>query len=262
VILLHSSASSSRQWDRLREAIGNEFEVHAPEMLAHDLGPRPGRFSLVEEARALLPLLTRDGGAHVIGHSYGGAVALKLAAIVPTFVRSVVAYEPVVFRWVMKDTVGAGLVSDTAAVAAKVREAVARGALEEAAPAFIDYWSGAGTWESMDAARREAILPRLASVPRHFEALFSEPMRWADVAALDVPMRFLSGTATVAVARRSDTLLRGWFPEASHEHVADAGHLGPITHAAAVNAAAMAFLREVERSAISSPPSRRSRSPR
>lgn len=245
VVLLHSSASSSRQWDRLREALEPSFEVCAVELMAHDRQPRPARFSLVEEARAILPLLAVPGGAHVVGHSFGGAVALKLAAIAPDRVRSVLAYEPVVFRWMLDDPLGSVLVAEAAAVASRVREAVARDALDEAAPVFIDYWSGPGTWQALSPPRQGAILDRLASVPRHFEALFAEPMRWVDLQAL-VPMLFLSGTATVPIARRAASLLRGWFPHARHEAVEGAGHMGPVTHAAPVNAAAAAFLRECE----------------
>ena len=39
--------------------------------------------TLADEAALAIPALEEAGGAHVIGHSYGGAVALKLATMRP-----------------------------------------------------------------------------------------------------------------------------------------------------------------------------------
>ena len=100
VVLLHSSASSARQWQPAVAALQAHFSVHAIDFHGH--GARPdwqggAAMTLADEVALVEPLLEQAGGAHLIGHSYGGAVALKLATRLPALVRSVVAYEPVLF---------------------------------------------------------------------------------------------------------------------------------------------------------------------
>ena len=55
--------------------------------------------TLADEAAPAIPALEKAGGAHVVGHSYGGAVALKLATMRPRLVRSIVVYERCCFVW-------------------------------------------------------------------------------------------------------------------------------------------------------------------
>src|SRR5689334_21037331 len=86
VVLLHSSGSSPRQWDALVEKLQQRFRPLAVELDGGDDEARVGA------------TLERLGGAHVVGHSYGGAVALMVASRRPTLVESLALYEPVLFR--------------------------------------------------------------------------------------------------------------------------------------------------------------------
>jgi pimeloyl-ACP methyl ester carboxylesterase len=100
VVLLHASGSSSRQWDALAERQRPAFDVHAIDLYGHgtqDPWSGPRRVSVHDEAALALPAIERAGGAHLIGHSYGAAVAMRLAAACPSLVRSLAVYEPVVF---------------------------------------------------------------------------------------------------------------------------------------------------------------------
>lgn len=245
VVLLHSSASSARQWDRLADALRPRFDVCAVELHGHGgqaARPVTAPLTLAEEATLALPLLARAGGAHVVGHSFGAAIALKLAAMRPDLVRSVVAYEPVLFRWLAGDAAGQQGSAEIVAVAEAVRECVVRGDTDDAARRFVDFWSGAGAWQALPAARQQAIASRMGAVSQHFDALFRERMKPAHLARLDLPMLFLSGTETVPAARRLADLARVALPHARHEALPGMGHMGPMTHAAQVNARIVSFL--------------------
>src|SRR4051812_31259833 len=100
VVLLHSSGSTAQQWEMLAQALEPRFEVLPVELHGH--GERGAwnsdtPFKLADDANLVLPILERVGAAHLIGHSYGGAVALKVASLHMKLVRSVTAYEPVLF---------------------------------------------------------------------------------------------------------------------------------------------------------------------
>ena len=240
VILLHSSAGSSRQWDSLATLLEPRFRVLAIDLHGH--GQRPawagtGSMTLADEAHlALAPLLAEDGSAHVVGHSYGGAVALRLASMAPQAVRSVLVYEPVLFRWAFDDAatqreVGRDFLDgvDTIGVC------LDRGDRHGAGRRFIDFWSGKGTWAAMPPGPQQKVADRMPAVFAQFDTLFHEPLAPEQLARMEVPMSFLSGADTVAVTRRIAAAARAALPRAGHAALAGMGHMGPITHAARVN---------------------------
>ena len=245
VVLLHSSASSARQWDRLVETLAPHFRVRAIEFHGHGdrtawRGGAP--LTLADEAALVVPLLEEAGGAHVVGHSYGAAVALKLTTMYPKLVRSLVAYEPVLFRLLFEDIAYQQPVQDLVAVAASMRDRIAAGQEHSAAQRVVDFWSGGGAWESMPSGKQASIAARMRAVIQHFDALFGEPLQRAHLALLKMPMMFISGTRTAAVTRRIAELLRLTLPHAKHEVLPAMGHMGPITHATEVNRQVAKFL--------------------
>src|SRR5688572_6699464 len=78
VVLLHSSASSGAQWRALAERLSSRYRVIAPDLYGYGATahwPGQGPFHLEREAEIVEALLARVGEpAHLVGHSYGGAV--------------------------------------------------------------------------------------------------------------------------------------------------------------------------------------------
>ena len=246
VLLLHSSGSSSRQWQALIEQLQPHYAVHAIDLhghgrQAHWCGEAP--FTLADDAALARPLL-RDGGVHVVGHSYGAAVALKLGTMAPHAVRSLVVYEPVLASWLVDDDAHAPATREFTAVGEFVGRALARGEAELAAWTFVDYWGGPGAWAAMPANRQRAVAQRMPAIGLHFGALLAGCMPPSALAALSMPTLVLQGEATRASTRRVAQLLRSVLPRARHETLHGMGHLGPITHAAAVNACILAFMKQ------------------
>lgn len=245
VVLLHCSGSTAGQWQALIDLLQPRFRPLAVELHGHGARPdwsgeRP--FTLADDAALVEPLLERLGGAHLVGHSYGGAVALKLASLRGDLVRSVAAYEPVLFRALLDDPESAPEMREVLRVAGWMRARLAEGDAQAAARRFVEYWSGAEAWRYLSPGRQQAIAARMPSVLRHFDALFSEPLAAAQPGRLAMPLLFLAGGRTVASARRLARLFRTTFPAARHEVLTGLGHMGPITDAAAVNPRIEAFL--------------------
>jgi len=254
VLLLHSSASSARQWDALAQLLAPHHEVHAIDLHGHGAQPAwsaSAPMALADEAALAAPLLRGTRGVHLVGHSYGGAVALKLAALHPQLVRSVVVYEPVAFRLLFEDTASHAEVNEVLTLVVDLHERLAHGDLHAAAQRFVSYWSGAAAWDAMPTARRAAVAARMPSVRRHFDAVFAERPARIDGA---VRTLCLSGVDTAASTRRIGQLLRHALPQASHERLPDMGHMGPLTHGPVVNRRIASFLDERrERASLSAP---------
>ena len=86
----------------LAEALGGRYEVLAPEHYGcESTGPWTGEhaFTLADEAARAIALIDRsDDKVHLVGHSYGGGVALNVALARPDRIASMALYEPSAFH--------------------------------------------------------------------------------------------------------------------------------------------------------------------
>lgn len=230
VILLHCSGSSGAQWRALAAQLGARHRVAAPDLIS------PG--SLAREAAPVRSLMGGLGEpVHLVGHSYGGAVALHIARTRPERVRSLTLIEPSAFHLLRDgDATDAEALIEIIGVAADVRLALAAGELAEGYRSFVDYWSGAGSWAAMPEDKRATFAAQLAKAALDFDALIGDPAGIEDVRDLGLPTLIVQGSATRLPSRRICRLLRAAMPEAKFELVPGAGHMLPITHREPVNA--------------------------
>lgn len=157
--------------------------------------------------------------------------------------RSLVVYEPVLFNWLFRHEPDSPAAQQAIELADSMRERLERGDAYAAAEQFIGYWAGPTAWLRMSGAKRDSTALRMRSVLRHFGALSRETLARLRLAGPLVPMLCLGGSNTAASTRRIATLLRQAFPLAQHVTLDSLGHMGPITHPAAVNARIADFLR-------------------
>ena len=78
------------------------WQIIAPDRPGHARSPDPGRPDDTEADGAWVADLLEDG-AHLVGHSYGGAVALNAAARRPQAVRSLTVIEPAMQKMATHD---------------------------------------------------------------------------------------------------------------------------------------------------------------
>jgi pimeloyl-ACP methyl ester carboxylesterase len=94
VVFLHGLASSSATWADVMSLLGRRAHVVAPDLLGHgeSAKPRTGDYSLGAHAaglRDLLAILELER-ATVVGHSFGGGVAVQFAYQYPELTERVV----------------------------------------------------------------------------------------------------------------------------------------------------------------------------
>jgi pimeloyl-ACP methyl ester carboxylesterase len=95
VVLVHGSGGNARSaWATVRP-LARRFELVAPDRGGYPPNPPLERIDFEEQARELAPLL--GDGAHLVGHSYGGVIALLIAAAHPARVCSLAVSEPPAF---------------------------------------------------------------------------------------------------------------------------------------------------------------------
>ena len=108
VVLIHSSVSGNRQWRSLTSELRSTNRVLAVNLLGYG-ATSPyvrNRPQTLGDQVALLDAVCAqmDGPVHMVGHSFGGAVALEAARHLGDRVSRLVLLEPNPFR--MLDTAG------------------------------------------------------------------------------------------------------------------------------------------------------------
>jgi pimeloyl-ACP methyl ester carboxylesterase len=236
-VLLHASTSSGAQWRSLAAALAGRYRVHTPNFDAS--GPRPS--TLEAEAAPIRRLIEAQGEpVHLVGHSYGGAVALHLARTSPALVRKLVLIEPVAFHILRDgDPIDAQGLHEFASTADAVRNAFDP---EAAARIFIDYWNGPGSWDRTPAEKQAAVTAALPRLHGEIEAVLGEPAGLREMRFVRQPVLLVQGGLTRLSTRCVSHGLAMTLPVVSHRVVRGAGHMLPLTHRDEVNSLVAAHL--------------------
>ena len=246
VVCLHSSGSSSGQWRPLMDRLADRFRVLAVDLYGYGKSPSwsgGAELSLADEVAQLGPVFRAAGERfHLIGHSYGGAVALVAALAHASRLRSLILFEPVLFALLMADDADQPAAREIAAVRDDTTAAVDRGDLAAAAERLIDYWGGAGTWARMPAARRLVIADAMPKSNDEWHAAFEEATPLSAFASLQVPALLMFGTESPASSRGVVRLLSHTLPQATTVAVPGVGHMGPVTHPERINGEIESYL--------------------
>ena len=259
VMLLHAGAASSQQWRRLIQSLTPRYRVLAPDLIGHGNTPLTSSASGLDRELALLAALAdRIGGPfHLIGHSYGGAVALELACAMPDRVASLALYEPVAFHLLRAAGESEGW-AEISAIARRHVALVDRGDLAGAAMVFIDYWAGRGALLAMPEEMRHYVVSRMSKIAADWRVLLAATPRAVDYRALRMPVLLMSGTASPLAARRVAELLRDRLPAAEWQRFSGSPHMAPVSQSERVNPYLCDFLERQagERPAPERPPLR------
>jgi pimeloyl-ACP methyl ester carboxylesterase len=207
--------------------------------------PSASRISLGDEVEFLAPVLEQAGDRFsLVGHSYGGAVALLAAVQHARRVRALALYEPTLFALVDAHTPppnGADGIRNAVAASGASLDA---GDADEAARHFIDFWMGNGSWAATPPARRPAITKSIVNVRRWGHALTTEPTPLARFAQLDLPVLYLLGRESPESAHAVARVLVPALPNVRVVELPGLGHMAPVTHPDVVNAEIDEFLGE------------------
>lgn len=246
VICFHANASNSAQWRTLMELLAPRFRVLAVD--SYGSGKSPGwpadrLITLADEVALVEPVLQSAGTPLVlVGHSYGGAVALKIALADPRRVRALALYEPTLFALIEQEHPAPNDADGIRNTVARAGAALDRGDADAAAETFIDYWMEPGAWARTSAERRPAIAAATRNIRQWAHALFTEPTPLEAFRALDVPVLYMTGGRSTASAHGVARLLAATLPYVEMVKFAELGHMAPVTHPGPVNEAIAQFL--------------------
>ncbi len=248
VMLVHSSASGARQWRRLMDDLKGQFRVRAVNLFGYGKTPPwcgETMQSLDDQASLVEAAIPADASEiYLVGHSFGGSVAMKAAARLASRVSRLVLLETNPFSLLAQK----GRV-EAFAEAMDLRDYIKKfGALGDwvtAAAKFADYWGGAGLWREMSSERRTAFAQALKPNFFEWDAVMNEPTS-AEQWAIQLPRATLLvyDPDTVLPVREIASILRQSCHAWTYKEVPGAGHMAPLTHPDLINPLVTSFLNQ------------------
>jgi lipase len=96
VLAVHGLTGHGKRWQTLADEHLSDVTIAAPDLIGHGRSSWDAPWTIDANVAALAALLDTDGGHGVVvmGHSFGGAIALNLAAARPDLVNGLVLLDP------------------------------------------------------------------------------------------------------------------------------------------------------------------------
>lgn len=240
VLLLHCALAHSGAWDRVAKRLADRYHLLAPDLVGHARGPKgdPDRDYHDQTTEQALRLLG-DEPAHLVGHSFGGTVALRVAEDAPDRVRSLTMFEPVLFA-AAPDSAAK---RENAERLAALRPMVERGETRQAAALFLSVWGTGEPFEALSEAQARAMADTIWVIPAQQPSLHEDSAgllpRLGDVTC---PTLLMRGGASPAIIHDIVEALAAGLPDARRSVIHGGGHMSPVTHADLVAAELSDFL--------------------
>ncbi|MFZ7093311.1 alpha/beta fold hydrolase [Primorskyibacter sp. 2E233] len=232
-LALHCGLGSSGMWKAMASGLGERLTITAPDFPGHG---RSARFSDEGDVHdqacdAVRGLLSPD--MHLIGHSFGATVALRLALEAPEKVASLTLIEPVFFA-AAKGRPG---YDDHRAREEDFFAVCHSGNMAEAARTFNRIWGGGIPWDRFPKSVQEDMARGMPFVAG------TEPSLWQDrsgmlaagrIERLTCPVVLIRGAETVPIIAQVHEGLLDRLPNSREVVIEGAGHMLTVTHAADV----------------------------
>ncbi|SMY05951.1 alpha/beta fold hydrolase [Flavimaricola marinus] len=234
-LVIHCSLGRHQALARLARLIGKTHRVTLFDMPGHGLSDP------LEDGVDFQDLTTRiateliEPDSHVIGHSFGGTVALRLAVERPDLVSRVTLCEPVCFTPILLTKAYADYLDRFAPYVG----AMARGDRSRAAEVFHTQW-GEGAWDVLPYYVKADLTDRIHMIAKGLPGAEGDPgavFAPGRLEQLSCPVTLIRGERSEPIMREVHAAILARLRHGREVVIEGAGHMVPVTHPGTVAAA-------------------------
>lgn len=236
LVLVHGSWGDHHNWDAVVPALSQTFRVLTYDRRGHRQSERAAGQGIVREDMAdLAGLITQLdlAPAHIVGHSFGGSVVLRLATEQPSLFRSLSVHEPPLLDLLADDPATSFRYKETIERIHAVAGDLERGDLPGAAQRFVDTVAfGPGAWDRLSPPVRQSFI---RNAPPFLDQVRDPDTFVIDLASLarfSHPVLLTQGDHGPPFLPPIMAKLRAALPQAEFQMIAGAGHTPQVSHPA------------------------------
>ncbi len=232
VVLVPGSCSTGAAWRPVIAAWEGRFRCVTTSLLGYGGTAErrtDGDVGMAHETDAIDAVIRQAGGdVHLVGHSFGGLVALTAALRGHARVRSLAIVEAPALE--LLPAMGEHAFYDAFRAMTQVYFAAFDGGAPDAIATMVDFYGGTGTWASWPQRVRAYAEQTTHVNVRDWATAFGFPLSPALLSAVDIPVTVMTGTSSHPAAQRANELLSRCLPRATFVVVPGAAHFMTATH--------------------------------
>ncbi len=219
--------------------LSDRHRVLAPDLYGYGNSPawcQHREMTADDEVDLLAPVFEPQTSRLIlIGHSWGGAVALKAALKYRSRLKLLILFEPALWSLLINEALHGAEGREISKVRDDSLDFMKQGNWSGAAEHFLCYWTGPDTWNRLGDTRRLSLTGSMPAVRNDWHASFNDPTLLSEFGLIDVPVLLMTGIGSPLPARALVRLLGEHLSWARIVDMAGLGHMAPITHADPVN---------------------------
>lgn len=243
-VFVHGSAGAGAQWRDIAALLPPSAPCLCPDLVGYGSGPAfdRGSYRFEQEIAIVEQALETAGSSSVlVGHSFGGVVALAAAIARPELVARLVLIEPVAFT-LLDSTEHRVSHQGLLAFCDRIGKLVELGRRSDAAEAFFSFWELTGLWHALSDKRKKMIELAMPKVAAECALVHAPVFTASDIARrLSVPTLVLRGSESPRLAREVCAVLAGASPCCTLAELPGANHMSPLLRPQEVLAAIRDF---------------------
>jgi pimeloyl-ACP methyl ester carboxylesterase len=248
VVFLHSSLSSSKQWANLAAQLSEHFTCINIDLLGYGTAraAQEKHYSFTTETNRINTIINQLAPTekfHLVGHSCGGAIALKIAVEQPEKILSLSLFEPVAFHLLASSKHEShNLLANNVEKFAEQLSSVDQ---QKGAETFIDFWNGEGFYAKLPHKIQTAMIEQFPKVKLDFIGILQERYTLEALKVIQCPCLLMVGKHSQEVSKSLSRAIVQSLKNVEYKEISS-GHMAPISHPNLVQPLIASFIYHVK----------------
>jgi pimeloyl-ACP methyl ester carboxylesterase len=233
IVFIHGSFATISTWKKMIEQLSSYHHCISIKLPGHCGTANPEDFSnptINTELDILEKVITKltDEPIHIVGHSFGGVVALALALKGNVALSQMTLFEPVAV-WVLECMQDHKMSAEVRCFLNAYFQEVSANK-PYACGQVIDFWGGKGSFEPLPAFIKNSMASLVANNIRHWNICSAINNTASDLKKLSIPTRLVCGTKSNPVAHAIIDHLNNQLPSSKKYTMDGASHFLVTSH--------------------------------